>query len=299
MGSVVEKLSAERFFTPYYHGRKLLQAVLPRVFPYEFVDFPGNETFGRIVENIRNGKCTIVCLTHFDKGEVPALTGMFAQRLPDEILASKVKIVLAASYHQKQAAVLGLLGSIDMAWIVNEDTMNLERAKQEKETRHGVIFSQKAVPKIRLGMGLKEFAVKAQEAIYDKNGGLVFVALQAGRRPKLGEPVGVLSLLLRHVEKDKPDIDYDVLIIGSVLKDVVWETGDWETGSLQQFKSWAPVKSYVGRNGFNMGSLHEFRAGPIIKRRELMEKLGGNLRNADKWAFEIIRHYRLVDEVYF
>lgn len=307
MGPFLTK--AKCYLTPHLHSRKLLQKLLPHFFPYEFADWPDQDTFGRIEENIRNHRVTIVGLTHFDEGEVLSLVGMFTDRLGDDILANDFKTVVPASYHQRKVGILGWLGNVDMAWVVNEDTMKLEQEKrshQQPEQQQ----RQKKKKRIRLGMGLKEYTIKARKAA--EKGGLVLLALQAGRRSTLGQPVGVLHLLLKRLEEDRPGIDYDIVLLGSALRDPVWSAGDWEIGeSIPQVKSWRPVKSYEGREGFNRGCLHEFKASPIVSRQELMKKLGispaesglgevdfERLKQVDELVFNMIREHRLVDDVY-
>ncbi len=302
--SPVLKEKMDYWLNPHFHGRKLLQKVLPLFFPHEVIP-PDSDVFDKIAENIRRGRGTIICLTHFDKGEVPSLAGMFAERLDDGILASGVKVVIAAADHQRKAAILGCLGDLKIVWIVNEDTIRFEEEKRQKlERRQGLIFhwrkqkqGQRESKRKRLGMGLREFIIKAKEAVKDKNGGLIFLALQAGRRATLGEPVGTLSLLLKHMEKDEHDLDYDLLVIGSALRDQVWETIE-KPGESKQVKTWKPVSTYIGRDGYNVGSLHLFRLGPIVSREELMAQLHGDLDKADQWAFGIIRQFGLVDEIY-
>jgi len=297
--------------TPHFHSRKLLQKLLPWAFPYQFIDVEGRNTFARMEENWRKGRATIVCVTHFDKGEVPAAIGMIVDHLSDEYLASGVKIVIPASYHQKtMVGPLGWFGNIDMCFVVNQDTIDLKKSRKGKRK---TIFSrllQKEEEELKLGDGVEEYLEELADAV--RKGGTGYIAIQGGRRDHLGEPGIVLSLLLNHLERNGLT-NYDILFIGSGLKDPVWQVGDWKIGeSIPQTKSWIPVESYVGRNGFNRRCLHVFRAGPLVSREELMEILDryhaafgegkkskyARLRQADRWAFDMIREHGLVDAAY-
>lgn len=283
--------------TPHFHGRKFLQAVLPRAFPYEFTDFEGRDSFGRVMENRKKGRGTIIGITHHDKGEAPSIIGMILNQVDDEYLASDGRVIIPVAYHQmKHVGLLARFLAADMLPLATEDTMALERKK-------GIIFSagsQETAP-IRQGEGLDSYIEKARDAV--RNGGVIFAAIQGGRRPTLGKPGTALGLLLLQLER-KGMTNYDVLLIGSGLK--VWERD--EAGN----KRLVEVENYVGRDGFNWDCVHSFRAGPSVTRDELMATLdsyhaqfgGGKqsefarLRQADRWAFDMIRNHGLVDAAY-
>lgn len=288
----------------HYRGRKFMGDVLPKVFPYELIDFPGSNTLGLIEENSRKGRGTIVCVTHFDKAEVPSAIGMFTERFSDQYLASYAEIIIPSAIHQKPfIAILAALGDVRTPFIVNQDT--IDRQKKEKEQKWRVVYQypleklRGTVKKAEIGSGMKEFLSQA-ELIQD--GATIYDAIQGGRRQELGEPGIALSMLLRRLER-KNITNYDLLNIGSGLEEPVFVPD--QNG--RQIKTWKPVPSYHDRNGFNPGCRHIFRAGPFISHDDLLRVLGrfnalsdnkviNNLQllgSADRFAYYIFRKFEL------
>lgn len=222
--------------------RNLVRAVLSTLLWHHIETSHGLE---RAEELLDQGMGLLILINHFGKTDP-------AQVINNVVFARekmrRKPITTPIAYHQQKPYIKMLAGltSINMKPIVTPDTIRLNQNDGLDQ-----------------GTGLPDYINSSLQTL--KQGGIVLLAPQAGRRERLGKPDKTMRLFMLLANRHKVN-KFGILFIGLGIEGIT----DY---------------SEISAGGLNIGKTYEINIGPTFTQEEAILDAGRQNLDLDTWVF--------------